>query len=43
MKQPTKLTEDTISNECVSGSGRETKTKQERMAGEDLLGIPLMC
>lgn len=43
MKRQTEQKEDTISNECVSGGGREAKTKQERMAAEDLLGIPLMC
>lgn len=42
MKLQTKQTKDTISNECISCSGRETQTKQEDKAGEDLLWISLM-
>lgn len=42
MKLQTKQTKDTISNECISCSGRETQTKQEEKAGEDLLWISLM-
>lgn len=42
MKLQTKQTKDTISNEYIYGSGRETYTKQEEKTGEELLWIPLM-